>query len=85
MPPRNLVRTVVLARSLREFHLWCLQTDTSPRDRTVLYASGPHRLRGLTGVEIVRYGEWWDRLDGPALEDAVSCLERRSVEVAASA
>lgn len=78
MPPKSIVRTVVLARSLREFHLWCLQTGTSPRDRTVLYASGPHTLRGLTGVTVVRHGEWWDRLDRIALEDAVARLEQSS-------
>lgn len=75
MPPRSPIRTVVLARNLREFHTWCRETGTSPRDRTVLYASGPHVLQGLESVAIVRYRDWWDRLDEVALTDAVACLE----------
>ena len=75
MPPRNTVRTVVLAKNLQAFHAWCLATGHSPRDRTVLYASGPSALRGLTGpVEIVRYGAWQERIDRHALEDAVDWL-----------
>ncbi|MFG2970912.1 hypothetical protein ACGFZS_47350 [Streptomyces sp. NPDC048288] len=71
------VRTVVLARSLAEFHAWCRQTRTSPRDRSVLYASGPHALGGLDGVEIVRHGMWRDRLDEAAYTQAVASLEAR--------
>ena len=74
------VRIVVLACSLAEFHAWCRQTRTSPRDRTVLYASGPHALRGLTGVQIVRHGMWWDRLDEAALTHAVAVLEQRNAQ-----
>ncbi|WP_086559404.1 hypothetical protein [Streptomyces africanus] len=76
MPPRSPIRTVVLAQNLREFHAWCRETATSPRDRTVLYASGPHALRGLAheGICIVRYGDWWDRMDRHALEDAIGWL-----------
>ena len=76
MPP-SPVRIVVLARNLAEFHAWCRQTGTSPRDRTVVYASGPHALRGLTGVEIVRHGSWWDRPDEAALTQALAALEAR--------
>jgi hypothetical protein len=72
------VRTVVLARNLREFHAWCRLTGTSPRDRSVLYASGPLTLRGLGRVEIVRHGVWWDRLDEAALSTAVAVLEDRN-------
>lgn len=71
------VRTVVLARNLAEFHAWCRQTGTSPRDRSVLYVSGPHALRGLQDVEIVRHGMWWDRLDEAALAAALAELECR--------
>ena len=75
MPPRNTVRTVVLAQNLQAFHAWCLKTGHSPRDRAILYASGPSALRGLTGpVEIVGHGDWWDRIDRQALEDAVGWL-----------
>ena len=77
MPP-SPVRTVVLARNLAEFHAWCRESGTSPRDRTVLYASGPQALRGLHGVEIVRHGSWWDRLDESALAQAVARLEARN-------
>lgn len=73
---RNPPRTIVLARSLQEFHAWCLQAGRSPRDRSLLYASGPHALRGLNNVEIVRCGAWWDRPDGSALEAAVAVLEQ---------
>ena len=85
MPPRNTIRTVVLAQNLQEFHAWCRKTGTSPRDRTVLYASGPHVLRGLQDVEIVRHGLWWDRLDEAALAQAVARLEghNQPAEVAA--
>jgi len=69
------VLTVVLARSLQDFHAWCRETETSPRDRSVLYASGPHTLRGLAGVAIVRYKSWWDRPDEAELADAVARLE----------
>lgn len=75
MPPRSLIRTVVLAANLQEFHAWCRQTGTSPRDRSVLYASGPHALRGLESVRIVRYRNWGNRLDEAALADAVARLE----------
>ncbi|CAK7288543.1 hypothetical protein [Streptomyces misionensis] len=71
------VRTVVLARSLADFHAWCRQTNSSPRDRTILYASGPTVLNGLAQVEIVRHGLWWDRLDEAALTQAVADLETR--------
>lgn len=82
MPPRNIVRTVVLAKNLQAFHAWCLQTGRSPRDRTILYASGPSALRGLTGpVEIVRYGDWWERIDREALEDAVAWLHHRNAHL----
>lgn len=77
MAHRNLIRTVVLARNLQAFHAWCRDNHRSPRDRTLLYVSGPHALRGLTeGAVIVRHGAWRDRLDGRALEDAVAQLER---------
>ena len=73
---RNPARTVVLARNLQAFHAWCREQQRSPRDRTLLYASGPHALHGLTpGVEIVRYGNWSDRPDGRSLEEAVARLE----------
>ncbi|MGW8702275.1 hypothetical protein ACWGOK_36040 [Streptomyces eurythermus] len=84
MPP-SPVRTVVLARNLRAFHAWCTQTGTSPRDRHVLYAAGPHVLRNLTGVQIVRYGDWWDRLDEAALTAAVTVLEQRNTQPLAAA
>jgi hypothetical protein len=85
MPPRSLIRTVVLAANLREFHAWCRETSTSPRDRSVLYASGPHALRGLEHVEIVRYRDWWDRLDEAALTYAVARLEAGQLAAEASA
>ena len=72
------VRTLVLARNLQAFHAWCAATGTSPRDRTVLYASGPHALRGLERVEIVRHDVWWDRLDEAALSEALADLEARN-------
>lgn len=72
------VRTVVLARNLADFHAWCAASGTSPRDRTVLYASGPAALRGLHDVEIVRHSCWWDRPDEAALTQAVARLEARS-------
>ena len=76
MPPRTIVRTVVLARDLQQFHAWCRETRHRPRDRSLVYAAGPHSLRGLTGpVRIVRYGAWWDRVDGAALEAAAARLE----------
>lgn len=84
MPPRSPIRTVVLARNLREFHAWCRETGTSPRDRSVLYASGPHALRGLDGVTIVRYRDWSDRLDEAALTYAVACLEAGQPSAAAA-
>lgn len=74
--PSN-VRVVVLAKSLRDFHAWCRETEHSPRDRGVLYAVGPYTLRGLRDVEFVRYGDWRDRLDGRDLEEAVAALEQR--------
>lgn len=77
MPPRNTARTLVLARTLQDFHAWCREQGRSPRDRSLLYASGPHVLRGLTGATIVRYGAWRDRPDGHALEVAVAALEHR--------
>jgi len=77
MPPSNTVRTVVLAQTLRDFHAWCRETGTSPRDRTVLYVSGPHVLRSvnLEAACIVRYGAWRDRLDRSSLEEALERLD----------
>jgi hypothetical protein len=77
MPPRISARTLVLARTLRDFHAWCREQGRSPRDRTLLYVTGPHVLRGLTDATIVRHGDWWDRPDGHALEAAVDALESR--------
>lgn len=71
---RTPVRTVVLARDLAAFHDWCRETGHSPRDRSILFASGPSRLRGLGDAELVRYGDWWNRLDGRALREAVAAL-----------
>lgn len=84
MPPRNTARTLVLARNLQAFHAWCREQGHSPRDRSLLYASGPHVLRGLTDVTVVRYGSWWDRPDGGALKTAVDALEHpvRTLEIA---
>lgn len=85
MPPRNSARTlIVLARSLQDFHAWCRVQGRSPRDRSVLYASGPHVLTGLRDVEVVRHGDWWDRPDQHALEAAVAALEHRAVHAAAA-
>ncbi|WP_069765963.1 hypothetical protein [Streptomyces sp. LUP47B] len=75
MPPRISARTLVLARTLQDFHAWCRAQGRSPRDRTLLYASGPHVLRGLAGATIVRHGDWWNRPDGHALKTAVERLE----------
>ena len=76
---RNPARTVVLARNLQEFHAWCRTHGRSPRDRTLLYASGPAALRGLAPeTRIVRHGDWADRPDGCALADAVAFLEHRT-------
>lgn len=82
---RNPARTVVLAANLQAFHAWCREQGRSPRDRTLLYASGPHALDGLTDVEIVRHGAWRDRIDGPAIETAIARLERRTVNSPAPA
>lgn len=73
---RNPARTVVLARNLQEFHAWCRSQGRSPRDRSLLYASGPHALHGLDAdAVIVRHGDWIDRPDGRALADAVALHE----------
>lgn len=87
MQPRTTARTLtlVLARNLQEFHAWCRQTRTSPRDRAVLYASGPHVLHRLTGATtVIRYGNWRDRPDGRLLEAAVNRLEASLREPAAA-
>ena len=82
MPPRRSAPiTLVLARTLQDFHAWCREQGRSPRDRTLLYASGHHVLRGLEQVQIVRYGDWRDRPDGRALEAAVSSLEARNARL----
>jgi hypothetical protein len=82
MPPRISARTLVLARTLQDFHAWCRAQGRSPRDRTLLYASGPHVLRGLTAATVVRYGDWWNRPDGHALKTAVDRLEGSTAETA---
>ena len=85
MAQRNLIQTVVLARSLQDFHAWCRENHRSPRDRTLLYASGPHALRGLDAdAVIVRHGDWWDRLDGRALETALARLEHNREALSAA-
>lgn len=82
---RNPAHTVVLARNLQEFHAWCRTHRRSPRDRTLLYASGPAALRGLTPeTRIVRHGDWTDRPDGRALVDAVAALEHRNARLEAA-
>jgi hypothetical protein len=84
MQPRTTARTLVLARNLQEFHAWCRQTRTSPRDRGVLYASGPHVLYGLTSATVIRYGNWRDRPDGRVLEAAVNQFEASLQQSAAA-
>ena len=76
--PRSRIRTVVLAESLREFHQWCRANGRSPRDVNLMYATGPASLRGLTGVQVVRHGAWWRRLDAAELTAAVAALEERA-------
>ena len=73
---RPTARIVVLAKSLRDFHTWCREPGHSPRDPAVMYASGPHVLRGLDTAQIVRYGNWRDRMDIRSLENAVAALEQ---------
>ncbi|MDX2800197.1 hypothetical protein [Streptomyces scabiei] len=77
-------RTVVLAKNLQMFHAWCRETGHSPRDPRVAYVSGPHKLRGLTNEEIVRYDRWWDRPDIRFLEEALEWLEARNLQEATS-
>ena len=57
------------------FHAWCNETGRSPRDPSVVFASGPHRIRGLSGVQIVRYGNWQERPDIRTLQKALVRLE----------
>lgn len=79
---RNPARTVVLARNLQEFHAWCRTHGRSPRDRTLLYASGPAALHNLAPeTRIVRHGDWSDRPDGRALADAVAGHEHRNASL----
>lgn len=73
-------RTVVLAQNLQMFHAWCHENRRSPRDPRIAYASGPHKLYGLRGVQIVRYGRWRDRLDIRLLDQALACLEARNAQ-----
>ncbi|WP_329376010.1 hypothetical protein [Streptomyces sp. NBC_01483] len=68
-------RTVVLAANLREFHAWCRANGRSPRDKRLMYAVGPHTLRGVTGARIVRHGDWRDRPDWAELADAAAVIE----------
>ncbi|MFJ8727759.1 hypothetical protein [Streptomyces sp. NPDC093269] len=67
-------RVIVLAKSLREFHAWCQATGRSPRNPHVVYAAGPSVLRRAGEAEIVQHGEWWERLDAPAMADALAAL-----------
>lgn len=77
-------RILVLAKNLQQFHAWCRETGHSPRDPRVAYASGPHKLYGYRGVEIVRYGRWRDRPDICSLNRALARLEERNAQEAAS-
>ncbi|HEX5566003.1 MAG TPA: hypothetical protein VFY14_03520 [Streptomyces sp.] len=70
-------RVVVLAGNLREFRAWCIDNGRSPHDPRVIYASSWHKLRGLTDVEIIRYGRWWNHPDMKRLEEAAQAIERR--------
>ncbi|MFF7335461.1 hypothetical protein [Streptomyces sp. NPDC008150] len=73
--PSPTARIAVLAQDLQHFHAWCRETGHRPRDRRLTYVAGPLALRALSGVTLVRYGAWTDRLDGRALERAVAEFE----------
>jgi hypothetical protein len=68
---------VVLAGNFREFKFWCMENNVNPRDRNVIYASEPHRIRGLGPIRYVLYGTWYSRRDAWEMLDYLKHLEKR--------
>lgn len=64
VPQRDI--TIVVAGNYRQFAQWCLEQDTHPSSRKVLYipVNGFHRLMGVRGIkEVVYTGTWRYRPD----------------------
>jgi hypothetical protein len=48
---------IVIAGNYRQYQDYLRENKLSPREAR--YVSSPEHLRGLRGVEVVKYGEWW--------------------------
>jgi hypothetical protein len=70
-------RLVVLAGNYREFLFWCRENECNPRDRNLIYASDPSRLRGLGPVRWISYGTAYLRRDYWEMREYLTYLERR--------
>lgn len=68
-------RTVVLAGSYQQFRAWCLDNDRNPRDPSLIYASGMHRIRGLRDFDYVVYGTWYARRDALEIHSLLVCYQ----------
>jgi hypothetical protein len=75
--PSDTPLVVVLAGNYREFEFWCREIKISPRDRSVLFASGMHRIQGLGKIRYFTYGSWYMRQDGSELLHYLRYLEGR--------
>jgi hypothetical protein len=68
---------VVLAGNYREFLFWCRENERNPRDRNLIYASEPQRIRGLGPIRFITYGTWYLRRDAWEMRGDLEHLEKR--------
>lgn len=48
---------IVIAGNYRQYKDYLLENNLTPQQAR--YVDAPEKLRGLRGVEVVKYGEWW--------------------------
>ncbi|MFS4107492.1 hypothetical protein [Streptomyces sp. PD-S100-1] len=77
MPLRGPV-IVVLAENRTEFERWCVDSGLRRNDPEVVFADREDRLRGMTGVKIIRCRYWWAHPDAERINLAAQIIEQRS-------
>ncbi|MFJ5638681.1 hypothetical protein [Streptomyces sp. NPDC093223] len=75
-PERMLL--VVLARDRGDFREWCVASGLSERDRDVVVASSPEKLRGITRAKIIRCPGWIEHEQAEEIRHYAHQIERRS-------
>ena len=74
-------RLYVVARTHREFELWCLDRDLNPRDSVFRYVSRLDHLRGTRGATVLLLPGWLDRDDWRGIYEMLLIIEAKVVGV----